>query len=493
MISFDSSGNIYKSKPEPRLLPKRIVEVGSLTEDPRLIRPPEGSSGQYVALSYCWGVRPQIALTVRLAESKNCHFILDTLPPTIRDAVIICRRLGFRYLWVDTLCIIQDSPNAEDWVQQSARMDEIYGNASLTLAAAAGTSVWDGMLVPTTDIPPVACSIPFKNGNKAVPIIEIPGSQVNFRFYPYDIDQRQPLAMRAWTFQEEAMSHRMLKFHKEQLVWQCKSGKLYADGPVNIEQLSICKSWEESVVEYTSRNLTFEDDRLMALSGYARSKQKGFISQGVQNRYVAGLWEKDLVNHLLWISKVKPPSPRPTTYRAPTWSWASINGPVEFVTEERKGGRYCTIKLLSIFLATNPSNPFGTLNNTPPSYIHMKGFLKGIPGIEIPSNNAPLPIHRNFRQNTGRNWWIEFDIIDVEERLEQALTVAESQEDTSSMLKQKVLYCLRLTEFTALILVPLSKRNGVICFERVGIIRHWHRQKWDWFDEVNEKTELYLM
>jgi hypothetical protein len=84
--------------------------------------------------------------------------------------------------------------------------------------------------------------------------------------------------------------------------------------------------------------MTVDNGRLVAVAGYVE-----FEAQGIVNRYLTGLWEKNLVDHLLWISKVKPPLPRPTSYRAPTWSWASINGPVEFVTEERKGIVRCTV------------------------------------------------------------------------------------------------------------------------------------------------------
>jgi hypothetical protein len=84
-------------------------------------------SGQYAVLSYCWGSRKQPILTKDLVDSGNLKFPIQELPPTIVDALKICRRLGLPYLWVDALCIIQDSPDAHDWVEQSAVMDDIYG------------------------------------------------------------------------------------------------------------------------------------------------------------------------------------------------------------------------------------------------------------------------------------------------------------------------------------------------------------------------------
>ena len=470
------------------LLPKRIIDLHGTSEDIRLTQPVEGSVGIYVALSYCWGLRPQVVLTNEAAADKDYYFPINTLPPTIKDAVTICKRLDYKYLWVDALCIIQDSPNAEDWLEQSANMDEIYGNAALTIAAASGTSVWDGILNPTSEVPLTGCSIPFMRlhersfSNEEAPWpVEIPGSKVDVRFFPYNIDSNQPLFQRAWTFQEEALSPRILKFHKEQIVWHCRSKKIYRDGPVNTKRIQVFTTWEEVVVEYTKRSMTFEEDRLMALAGYARAKQKEFDAKEIVNSYLGGLWEKDLIDQLLWISKIKPPPPRPKAYRAPTWSWASINGPVEFVATERKGNAVGYFYLLSVFLSTNPINPFGTLAKDPLSYLYIKAYVKPVPKLEIPCQTKEMPINKEFRRGIGKHWWIEFDVLDVRERMDNGFQT------------QETLYCLRVTEFTALLLVPVALIEGTQCFERVGIVRHWQRENWTWFDEVEGKTELYLM
>jgi hypothetical protein len=321
----------------------------------------------------------------------------------------------------------------------------------------------------------------------------MPGSTATVRFYPYDIDDKQPLAKRAWEFQEYTMSNRILSYQKEQVVWECKTGKEYMNGPVKVQHFQTNKSWEQCIEQYTQRVLTFPDDRLIAISGYAKFKDREYQSRGGTsrlNRYLAGLWEVDLVDHMNWISKARPPPPRPTFYRAPTWSWASIDGPVGYVTDGRKGYKDSTIKLVSVSLSTNPLNPFGTLLQSLPSYLHLKGFLKAAPGIEIPSKDTPLPLHRKFRQTFARSWWIEFDIIDVKERMTEA--AIDSKEEDSPFFKQDMLYCMRVTEFTALILLPIGGKDGAPAFERVGIVRHWHRAEWKWFDYVEDMTEFYL-
>jgi len=396
--------------------------------------------------------------------------------------------------------------NGVDWVCQSAVMDEIYGNATITLAAAAGSTVWDGILTKTTELALGLCNIPFKIKARKLAeapatslydrksdVIAVSDSTATIRFYPYDIDATQALSSRAWAFQESAMSRRILSYQKEQIVWQCKTKKQYKNGPLNVQPLQAQKPWVDCVVQYTKCELTFQDDRLMAISAYAKSKHKEYQAQGSENKYLAGLWQSGLVDHLLWISKVKPPPPRPTNYRAPTWSWASINGPVEFVPAERKGTRHCAIELLSASMATNPLNPFGTLEKMPLSYLHLRGFLKAVPGMEIPSRSAPLPLHKEFRRTVAWSWWIEFDTIDVAQRVDQALAEASGEDVAFLELCKLPMYCLRMTEFTALILIPTSKVNGVVAFERVGIVRHWHREDWKWFDDERERTELYLL
>ena len=227
----------------------------------------------------------------------------------------------------------------------------------------------------------------------------------------------------------------------------------------------------------------------MGISGYANFKHKECRRNSIENAYLAGLWHNGILDQLLWVAETKPPPTRPSSYRCPTWSWGSINGPIQFLAEERKGRRDCAPEILSWFIATNPLNPFGTLLKSPTSYLRAKGFLKPVRGIEIPSKEAPMPTQAAFRRAGAQNWWIEFDVIDVHERMEQAV-IERSEVD---FFEQHSLYCLRMTEFTALLLVPVSIEKGIPRFERVGIVRHWQRERWTWFDDLEERKELFLL
>lgn len=112
------------------------------TREPRL-HISNGEYGPYIALSYCWGSTNPAVTTRHNLKERVKEIPFSDLPRTVHDAITVTRRLGIRFLWVDVLCIAQDSINGEDWVHESSRMADIYGNAYLTIVdlprAEAGT------------------------------------------------------------------------------------------------------------------------------------------------------------------------------------------------------------------------------------------------------------------------------------------------------------------------------------------------------------------
>ncbi|OAL48110.1 HET-domain-containing protein [Pyrenochaeta sp. DS3sAY3a] len=130
-------------------LPTRVIDLDSPNlAKPRLHVPPPGSLGQYAALSYCWGSSPPFTTSSANLEERMRGFRLSELPATIRDAVRVARALGMKYLWVDALCIIQgtDEHALADWKRESAHMEDVYGNAHVTIVAAASRHCNAGML-----------------------------------------------------------------------------------------------------------------------------------------------------------------------------------------------------------------------------------------------------------------------------------------------------------------------------------------------------------
>jgi len=93
-----------------------------------------GERASYIALSHCWGNTHNQVKTLKSNIQKRKHEICwDELNQSYKDAISLTRRLGFNFLWIDSLCIVQDDP--DDWEQQSARMSSIYENSFLTICA----------------------------------------------------------------------------------------------------------------------------------------------------------------------------------------------------------------------------------------------------------------------------------------------------------------------------------------------------------------------
>jgi Heterokaryon incompatibility protein (HET) len=121
-----------------KALPTRVIDVGlpEASTEPRLIIS-NGRDGAYITLSHCWGVpdpsKPPLLTTAANLSAMIKEIPLESMPLNYRDAVVTTRKLSFRYLWIDSLCIIQDS--VEDWEAESAKMGEVYQNAQLTIAA----------------------------------------------------------------------------------------------------------------------------------------------------------------------------------------------------------------------------------------------------------------------------------------------------------------------------------------------------------------------
>jgi hypothetical protein len=256
--------------------PTRLIDVGLAdgSEEPRLVQPPKGEKGRYLALSHCWGVSTiKERLTTTLA-TLDCR--LETIPVSLMsanfyDATIITRRLGYRYLWIDSLCIIQDS--VEDWEVESQNMGNIYMNASLTIAAGAAKDSDGGMLrnenraedlearfEPSrwflqdrpvmglyalqdakprdkvdTDIAKDKKAKYFHlkiYGGKGSPTVTLepwlPFSDKEGNWYQCTV--AGPLAARGWCLQERLLSHRILYYGVRQIYWQCATSRKAADG-----------------------------------------------------------------------------------------------------------------------------------------------------------------------------------------------------------------------------------------------------------------------
>lgn len=127
---FQSKVNCERATPPP-LLPTRYLNVDS--NPPRLCVAEDGARGFYVALSHCWGKTQPLRTTSATIADRLISIPTADMPQTFRDAVLITRELGLEYLWIDSLCIVQDSQ--EDWEKESAKMGDIYRHLPATAGA----------------------------------------------------------------------------------------------------------------------------------------------------------------------------------------------------------------------------------------------------------------------------------------------------------------------------------------------------------------------
>lgn len=135
-----------------RVLPKRVVDVGGNdnTGIHLLDSTTKGLDSAYVALSHCWGQSRHLLLKRDNVESLKADIPWKDLPRTFQDAINVTRALGIRYIWIDSLCIIQD--DKMDWEVEAEKMGALYSNASFVIAATASADGDGGLLSPDLHI-----------------------------------------------------------------------------------------------------------------------------------------------------------------------------------------------------------------------------------------------------------------------------------------------------------------------------------------------------
>ena len=260
---------------------------------------------------------------------------LALLPQTIRDAIYTVQTLGFRYLWIDSLCILQDS--IEDKLREIGKMDHIYNNSSLTISAACADGCSSGFLAKrdrwrsNMDGQPIP--LPFLCPNGVVGGV----SMVRFG----DPNSHEPLHSRSWVLQEHLLSPRVLMYGLEQSFWICKPGSSVNNGgqthKPEIAKLEVLKDilqrerlegpysaqdrWTELVQTYSRRRQSVSDDRIHAFRSLA-SRFQSFV----KDEYIAGFWKSWPLGYLLWKRSGKIYH-RPAR-RYPSWSWLSTGSAV---------------------------------------------------------------------------------------------------------------------------------------------------------------------
>ena len=338
--------------------PLRLIDLSTCKEDNLIkVRGIEGRtfpwSSQYAILSYCWGGDQETRLTKERAHKYRSGILSTILPQTIQDAIQVTRSLKLQYLWVDSLCILQDDPQ-----EKAAEIDKMVGyfkEAEVTICAASAKAASEGFLG-------IMAEIRYATGPFELQYRCLGGELGSIQLFQEAELEPEPIAARAWTLQETSISRKTLIYSSNQLQWSCLKTQVRDGGPskgvlINISNAwpgrtkipsiqgthplpesysyscEILHDWHLTVENYMSRRMTQPEDKLPAISGLAQRYRAGFIrakasfAERREPMYAAGLWTCAMDSSLLWVT-VSPAVTRPQKYRAPSWSWAAVDGPI---------------------------------------------------------------------------------------------------------------------------------------------------------------------
>ncbi|TEY54699.1 hypothetical protein BOTCAL_0238g00020 [Botryotinia calthae] len=310
----------------------------------------------YITLSHCWGKTRPLTTTQAKFDAHKKEIPLENLPKTFQDAIIVVRALGIRYIWIDSLCIIQGDD--ADWDKEAILMASVYSNSYLNIAATGSCDSRGGCFYPRkmyygfTTLPLKSYMIDQNTNHAGAGVVFVRPSfeKVHQRYHlPNEQSKigdsiRTPLLSRAWVFQERQLASRTLHFHPAEMIMECKSAlrcectgldKIRANANKEFSDLYGYEDWEVTdqwfrvVNEYTALTLSYSKDRLVALSGIAM-----IFQDRLKTAYLAWIWEADISRSLLWgirekkanrerIYETSVRNPRADSHCAPTWSWAS--------------------------------------------------------------------------------------------------------------------------------------------------------------------------
>ncbi|KAI1208529.1 heterokaryon incompatibility protein-domain-containing protein [Annulohypoxylon truncatum] len=398
---------------------------------------------QYAALSYCWGSPSDSATQFKTEKGTLANritgFSLDSMTQVMRDAVAVTKALSISYIWIDALCIVQD--DRVDWERESTTMADVYRQAYITICTPGSSSCHQGFL----ERKPKSIVIPFKSsitpeakgsynvriGGRAMasnPIAE--GMDLTYDELTHD---HSSWSQRAWTFQEAVLSTRTLHFGSFELAYQCpehirsEAGQSSYPSEIDVGIFNDLVSnaparhamWNELMSRYTPRHLTYETDRLPAVSGLARIMGRG------PKDYYAGLWRQSLVVDLCWVRHVDDIGPTDTKYEllrlldankpsyiAPSWSWAVRRQSFEHLIDVND----YRDETHSVAASTTPQglDPFGQVKD---GLLTIRGVVVTLPSdiVHDPPEGARRSLlhHKYVHEKDRRiaqvslDWWMQ--------------------------------------------------------------------------------------
>jgi hypothetical protein len=383
------------------LLPKRVIDViGRSVDGAPFLLESGGQYGRYATLSYCWGTTDQEKLVSANVEAFKKALPISTLSKTVTDAIMICKILRIQYLWIDALCILQD--DNEDWISQSNQMRQVYSESFLTLAASSTADCSKGIFatqsrasqlvkVKLRDESVYARVSPHSHLEHIGPFFIKDMSESDILRRNNELLRRQyellPLCRRGWTLQERVMSNRVLYYTNEELWWECNECvQCECGGPEElpttasyrwlrnpllkelvVTQEMAYQQWRDLATLFSTGALMRPGDKFPAISGLAKQFEVMLWHRFKEKDiYIAGLWKSQLATDLLWNtlptskeSNIRSPC-RPAEWRAPTWSWASVDGIIQFPPENGRQSRYF-LTVIDVSVETSTKDIHGAL------------------------------------------------------------------------------------------------------------------------------------
>ncbi|KAH7146989.1 heterokaryon incompatibility protein-domain-containing protein [Dactylonectria estremocensis] len=337
-----------------RTMPTRVIDVGDEKSGNyvKLAETTVDDQERYIALSYCWdiGTKQYTTIQATVAERKQ-GIDMSTLPKTFQDAIALLRQLRVRYIWIDSLCICQDQ--IHEWERESAKMAMVYTNAYLTVATT-GIDSSDGVYYKCIE------GIQTETG------LTLPD-----RFqYAYDALDKTKTEMTEKSF----------------------TGKLRSKRSSN----RILEQWYGLLWGYGRRKLTCASDKLPAMSGLAR-----IYHELLRDEYLAGIWKTNVVEGICW-QGLHCSSPPNDEYRAPSWSWASVDG----VAVTGFSGNDYLATVIDSHVEVDGDNPFGKVKN---GWLRLKAPL-----VPLTLSDAKGPTEDMFLRTLDgdQGCYAGFDVID---------------------------------------------------------------------------------
>jgi hypothetical protein len=402
------------------------------------------------------------------------------LPQVFQDAIRIARHLDVHYLWIDSLCIKQDKDDLTDWIEESKMMGQVYSSACLNISATWRTESGDRLLGCSSWAPKLPSEIKFDFENQSYSYFVVDGC-----LWRDEVDDG-PLNDRGWVFQERYLAKRVIHFGQSQLAWECEEWRALGMFPGGLpsylgepeskpgrnaavtastpqswqlqeQHMGFAEDWQQLLTKYSQCLFSFPKDKLTAFEGIARC----IMETRPEDTYFAGSWKSTALYDLPWYRHEDDQASFPiekTRGRAPSWSWASVDGDVNFPLAtnpfQKVMLRYAEVK--SLFGQTKLTSNAVATGGT----IHLEGYC------------LPLTLMRSENNGIIGISIAGFQFSTTEERLRSTICL-ERYEDISCPppYPGKIFFLPLFCMTHSLHGIVLQKVRGIGEYRRIGAVK----------------------